>query len=93
MSTNRTVIYLDEGRAWVAELKEGRARVSSLVAWLTAHPGRSALPSLTLEPLAPSAPRGRATWPGRALGRMAPLMRRLLGGRAAPHPHRDAAVG
>lgn len=56
MNANRILIYLHDGRAWVAELKDGRARVSSLVAWLSAHPGRGALRSLALEMLPRAAP-------------------------------------
>jgi hypothetical protein len=93
MNTNRTVIYLHDGRAWVAELKDGRARVSSLVAWLSAHPGRGALRSLALDPLAPAAPRARALWSGRARGGLASLLGRVLGRQASPHPHRNPAEG
>ncbi len=93
MNTNRTAIYLHDGRAWVAELKDGRARVSSLVAWLSAHPGRGALRSLASEPLPLRAPRARAPWLGRARCGLAPLLGRLLGRRASPDPHRDAAAG
>ncbi len=93
MNTNRTLIYLHDGRAWVAELKDGRARVSSLVTWLSAHPGRGALRSLTLEPLAPTAPAARAPWSGRIRGGMASLLGRLLGKRASPHPHPNAGTG
>jgi hypothetical protein len=66
MNANRMVVYLHDGRAWVAELKDGRARVSSLVAWLSAHPGRGAVRSLALEPAA--APRARAPSPRPARG-------------------------
>ena len=93
MNTNRTAIYLHDGRAWVAELKDGRARVSSLSAWLSAHPGRGALRSLALEPLPTSAPRARVPWSGRARGGLSSLLGRLLGRRASPDPHRDAAAG
>lgn len=92
MNTNRTAIYLHDGRAWVAELKDGQARLSSLSAWLSAHPGRGALRSLALEPLPPAAPRARAPWSGRARG-LASLLGRLLGRRASPDPHRDVAAG
>ncbi len=93
MKTNRTAIYLHDGRAWVAELKDGQARVSSLSAWLSAHPGRGALRSLALEPLSPPAPRVRGSRSGRARGGLASLLGRLLGRRASPDPHRDAAAG
>ena len=93
MGTNGTFIFLHDGRAWVAELKGGRARVSSLVAWLSAHPGRAALRSLALEPLAPAAPPARAPGSGRARGGMASLLGRLLGRRASPHPHPNAGTG
>jgi len=93
MDANRTVIYLHDGRAWVAELKDGRARVWSLSAWLSAHPGRAAVRSLAFEPLPPRAPRARAPWSGRARSGLASLVGRLLGRRASPHPPRDVAVG
>ena len=68
MNTKRTLIYLKDGRAWVAELQNGRARVSSLVAWLSAHPGRSALSALVAEPPPRPAPSGGAPRAGPALG-------------------------
>jgi hypothetical protein len=85
---SRIVIYLHDGRAWVAELKDGRARVSSLVAWLSAHPGRGAVRSLAFEPLPPPVP--RAPWSGRARGGLASVLGRLLGGRASSDPSPDA---
>ncbi len=90
METNRTTIYFHDGRAWVAELKDGRARVSSLVAWLSAHPGRGAVRSLALEPLAPPAPRARAPWLSRARAALASALGRLLARRASSDPHPDA---
>ena len=93
MNASRTIIYLHDGRAWVAELKDGRARVSSLVAWLSAHPGRGGLRSLTLEPLVPASPPARAPWSGRDRGGMASLLGRLLGRRASPHPQPNAGTG
>lgn len=66
MEANRTLIYLHDGRAWVAELKDGRARVWSMSAWLSAHPGRAAVRSLALDPLPPLASPARAPWSGRA---------------------------
>jgi hypothetical protein len=93
MNTNRTAIFLHDGRAWVAELKDGQARVSSLSAWLSAHPGRGALRSLALEPLPPPAPRVSAPWSGLARGGLASLLGRLLGRRASAEPHRDVAAG
>jgi hypothetical protein len=92
MNTNRTAIYLRDGRAWVAELKDGRARVSSLTAWLSAHPGRTAL-SLALEPLR-CAPQVCAPCSRQARGgALAALLGRLLGRRTSSRVHPDAAVG
>jgi hypothetical protein len=85
MDANRT-IYLHDGRAWVAELKNGRARVWSLSAWLSAHPGRAAVRSLAFEPLPQRAPRARALGSGQARSGLDSLVGRLLGRRASPHP-------
>ena len=93
MNTNRTAIFLHDGRAWVAELTDAQARVSSLSAWLSAHPGRGALRSLALEPLPPPAPRVRARWSGRANGGLVWQLGRLFGRRASPDPHHDADAG
>ncbi len=90
MDMNRTTIYFHDGRAWVAELKGGRARVSSLSAWLTAHPGRGALRSLALELEPPPAPRARFPSSGRTRSGLASLFARLLGRRVSPDPHPDA---
>jgi hypothetical protein len=90
---NRTVVFLHEGRACVAELKDGRARVSSLVAWLSAHPGRGALRSLALEPLPPSLPRASARRSGRVRAGLGSMLGRLLGGRASPDPQSGARAG
>ena len=91
MNANRTTIYLHDGRAWVAELKDGRAQVSSLVAWLSAHPGRHAQ-RIALEPLPPRAAPANAS-SGPARGALASLVGRVLGRRASPHPPRDVTVG
>lgn len=94
MNANRTVIYLQDGRAWVAELKDGRARVWSLVAWLSAHPGRAAARSLALEPLAAPIARAPSSGPARAArGGLMALLGRVLGRRASPDPRRNAALG
>jgi hypothetical protein len=92
MNTNRTAIYLHEGRAWVAELKEGRAQVSSLSAWLSAHPGRCALRALAIGPQPPPAPRRRVPRSVAARGGLASLLGRLLR-RASRYPHPDVDAG
>jgi hypothetical protein len=91
VNTNRTLFYLHDGRAWVAELKDGRARVSSLVAWLSAHPGRGALRSLSLEPLAPSTATERSSWSRQARSGVASLIRRLRGARTLSDPNPGTA--
>jgi hypothetical protein len=93
MNMNRTIVFLHDGRACVAELKDGRARVSSLVTWLSAHPGRGALRSLALEPLPPPAPRAHARRSGRVRAGLASVLGRLLGRRASRDPHPDARAG
>ena len=85
MDANRT-IYLHDGRAWVAELKDGRARVWSLSAWLSAHPGRAAVRAPAFEPQPQREARARAPGSGRARRGLASLVGRLLGRRASPHP-------
>lgn len=92
MNANRTVIYLHDGRAWVAELKDGRAQVSSLVAWLCAHPGRRAQRIALEQSLPPrAAPANASSGPVR--GALAALVGSVLGRRASPHPPRDVTVG
>lgn len=91
MNANRTTIYLHNGRPWIAELKDGRAQVSSLVAWLSAHPGRHAQ-RIALEPLPPRAGLANAS-SSPARGALASLVGRALGRRVSPHPPRDVTVG
>jgi hypothetical protein len=93
MNTNRTAIYLHAGRAWVAELKDGRARVWSLSAWLSAHPGRGALRSLARGTQPPPAPRAGGAWSGRARRGLASLIGHLLGTGAPPDPHHPDTAG
>jgi hypothetical protein len=92
MHTHRTVIYLRDGIAWVAEIEGGRARISPLTAWLSAHPGRGAVRSLALgpnpagRPVAPRVLRAgalAATLLGRLLGRRIPAEARPGSGLAA----------
>ena len=74
-------------------MKNGRARVSSLTEWLSAHPGRAAVRSLALETLPPPEPAVHVSRSNRARGALSSLLGRALGRRVSPDPHRDASVG